>query len=138
MILLDTNVVSAIMRLPDEPRVRDWLDTQDRTQLHICTPTIFELSHGIERLPFGRRRLSLERALAEVILHDLGDRILDLEVPAAIRAGKLRAFHMAQGFNIDPMDHLIAGIALVHGAAVATRNTRDFIGLGLSVIDPWG
>lgn len=136
MILLDTNVISAVMRLPDEPRVRKWLDTQDCTRLFISAPSIFELSHGIERLPPGRRRLALESVFV-MVLGKFSERILDFGMEAAIEAGKVRALHTARGRNAEVVDHQIAGIAIARKAAIATRNTTDFAGLGVKTIGPW-
>lgn len=137
MILLDTNVVSAIMRLPHEPRVLQWLDAEDSARFFICTPVIFELKHGIERLAGGRRRLELEQAFADVIFGDFGGRILDFDRAAAIEAGRVRAHHLARGLNVDVTDHQIAGIAAARGAAIATRNVSDFAGLEIKIVNPW-
>lgn len=137
MILLDSNVVSALMRLHLEPTVRAWLRRQSPFELFTSTPTVFEIRFGIECRPQGRQRRALETACRHVISSILGNRILSLDEPSAAAAGRARAIQIGMGNNVAIVDSQVAGVALAHRATVATRNTRDFSGLGLTLVDPW-
>ena len=137
MIVLDTNVVAAMMRLHLEPDIEAWLGQQDRGQLHLATPVIFEIGFGIERMPPGRRRRDLEVAKADLLASVFRHQIIDLDPASADAAGLIHARQIGRGRNVDVADSLIAGIATIHGAAVATRNVDDFTGLGLEIINPW-
>jgi hypothetical protein len=137
MILLDTNVVSAIMRLPFEPLIESWLDLQDKEQLYTTSPTIFEIRFGAERLPPGRRRRELEDLIETIVKPMFEDRIIDFDSAAAEAAARIRADQIMQGLNTDIPDSQIAGIAQNRNVPLATRNTRDFANLGFELIDPW-
>ncbi len=137
MILLDTNVVSAMMRLPQEPRVRAWLETQDEGTLYTCTPGLFEIYFGTLLLPAGRRRQDLEAVLATVIDTIFAKRILDFDAGAAKAAANIRLRQFKSGLNPDITDSQIAGIAVHHNIPIATRNTRDFASLGIPLVNPW-
>ena len=137
MILLDTNVLSALMRREPEEEVVAWLDTQPRESVWTTSITIFEVALGLELLAAGRRRRMLEETFAEVIEQDLEDRIAGFDRPAAEAAGRSAAKRRRAGRPIDIRDAQIAGIALARRAALATRNVRDFEGLGLDLVDPW-
>ncbi|MGQ0673453.1 MAG: type II toxin-antitoxin system VapC family toxin [Hyphomicrobium sp.] len=137
MILLDTNVVSAIMRLPLEPMVQAWLDRQDRNSLFTSAPTLFEIRFGIEKQPHGRRRRELEEIIDTLIKPMFNTRIIDFGSAAAEAAARIRASQIKRGLNPDIPDSQIAGIALHADVPLATRNTRDFKGLGIPLINPW-
>ena len=137
MILLDTNVVSAMMRLASEPLVEAWLNNQDTSSLWTSTVTVYEIRYGIHIMPGGKRKSELERDFAEVVNEALERRVLPLEMDAAIKAGAFRAKRKLAGAEINIPDAMIAGIAVSHGYSIATRNTKDFQGLGLALIDPW-
>ena len=137
MIVLDTNVVSAMMRLHLEPIVEAWLGQQSRARLHLTTPVIFEIRFGIERLPAGRRRRELEAAQAELLTSTFRYQIIDLEPEAADAAGLIHARQIGRGRNVEITDSLIAGIATILGATIATRDVDDFAGLGIDVVNPW-
>jgi predicted nucleic acid-binding protein len=98
---------------------------------------VFEISFGIEKMSKGRRRRALETAFDEVIVKALGHRIVGFDTAAANAAARARASQIRQGINAEIPDSQIAGIALSLGAAVATRNTADFAGLGLQIVNPW-
>jgi predicted nucleic acid-binding protein len=138
MILLDTNVVSEATRVQPDPRVREWLDEQSAQDLYLCTPVLAELRYGIERLPSGRKRSLLEETLSELEEQGFRDRILPLDRDAAHEFGRLVAKRERLGRPIKTMDALIAGIALVHRATIATRDVSDFEGLDLSLVNPFG
>ena len=137
MILLDTNVISAIMRLDQEPAVQAWLDRQEAALLYTTSPTVFEIHFGAKSLPNGRRRRELEAMIKVVFSATFEGRIMDFDAGAAEAAASIRASQRKRGLNPDIPDSQIAGIALHHGAPLVTRNVRDFAGLGISLINPW-
>lgn len=138
MIILDTNVLSALMRDTPEAAVVAWLDTQAPESLWTTSITLFEIGLGLELLPVGRRRASLQDAFRGLIDEDLSGRVLAFDVPAAVQAGRLAAERQRAGRPVDFRDTQIAGIALARRAAVATRNLRHFEGLSVPVVSPWG
>ncbi len=137
MILLDSDVISTIMRLHLDPLIAHWLRRQSPDQLITSAPSIFEMRAGIEGKPHGKRRRALEAAFNHVVGSTLGNRIAPLDAAAANAAGQLRAVQIARGRNVSVPDSQIAGIAKSLNVPLATRNTRDFSGLGLDLIDPW-
>lgn len=136
MILLDTNVLSELMKDPAvrDRRVATWLRSQHQlpATTAVCAA---ELLQGAHRLPDGRRRDALLSATAEM-LAGLAD-VAPFDERCAGAYALVVASRRRMGRPIDPLDAQIAGIALVRGAALATRNTRDFEGLGIALIDPW-
>lgn len=137
MLLLDTNVVSALMRRELEPAVTHWFDHQIETQLFACTVTIHEVRYGIEKLKTGRRRDELARSLEDFLEQGFHNRILDLNFRACWTSGEFQAQRARMGRPISLADCLIAGIAASSNAALVTRNVKDFAGLGLKIINPW-
>jgi len=137
MILVDTNVLSALMRLDREPAVRVWLDLQRVNQLRVSAPTLFEIHYGLSALPAGRKRREMEARLADVMADLFDNTVVAFDGRAAQSAGRAHAEHIASGRNVAVPDSQIAGVALLLGAAVATRNTDDFKGLGIALINPW-
>lgn len=138
MIILDTNVLSALMRDTPAAAVVAWLDTQSPESLWTTSITLFEIGLGLELLPVGRRRASLQDAFRELIDEDLSGRVLAFDVPAAAQAARLAAERQQAGRPVDFRDTQIAGIALARRAAIATRNLRHFEGLSVPVVSPWG
>lgn len=137
MILLDTNVLSALMRtVPDAPVVA-WLDRQPAESVWITSVTLFETRLGLALLPAGRRRNALEAAFARLLEEDLENRVVDFDGAAASAAAALAADRQGAGRTIDMRDTLIAGIALARRATIATRNVRHFADLSVPVVDPW-
>ena len=137
MIIVDTNVLSALMRLDRESAVRDWLDKQVIDQLRVSAPTIFEIHYGLSALPAGRRRREMEARLADVMADLFSNKVIPLDNEAAQSAGRAHAEHVANARNVDVPDSQIAGVARLLGATIATRNTADFTGLGIPLINPW-
>ena len=137
MIILDTNVLSETMRPEPDPRVTVWFEGQDTSDLFLNAVTAAELRYGALRLPEGRRRRELEDAVETVVGIVFADRILPFDAGAAIAYAEIFAARERAGRPISQGDAQIAAIALVRGAAVATRNGRDFDGTGVAVIDPW-
>lgn len=137
MIVLDTNVLSALMRKVPEAPVVAWLDRQPAESIWITSITVFEARLGLSLLPSGRRRKSLEAAFAKVLQEDLDNRVLDFDSAAATEAAELAASRRKAGRPMDIRDTQIAGIALARHATLATRNVRDFRDLNVKVVDPW-
>lgn len=137
MILLDTNVLSALMRAADEPTVERWLDAQPTDSVWTTTITLFEIRFGLALLAPGRRRDCLEAAFADAIDEILDGRVLTFDRTAAEAAGSVAAERQRLGRPVEIRDVQIAGIALARRATLATRNTRHFEGLGVPLVDPW-
>jgi hypothetical protein len=135
--ILDTNVLSALMRTSPDGAVVSWLDRQPADSIWITSVTLFEVRFGLAVLPYGKRRLALERAFERVVEEDLANRVLDLDSIAASAAARLAADRQRAGRSVDLRDTLIAGIAQARQATIATRNTRHFDGLDVPVVDPW-
>ena len=137
MIILDTNVLGALMRTDPVARVVAWLDRQPTESVWITSITLFEARFGIALLPSGRRRQTLEAAFVRLLKEDLENRVLDFDSAAAAEAASLAATRRRNGFPEDMRDTQIAGIALARHATLATRNVRHFMDLKISIVDPW-
>lgn len=137
MILLDTNVISEPLRAAPVARVIRWLDAQPVETLFLSVVTVAELRLGVARLPSGRRRKALLEQLERRLLPAFAGRILSFELPAAERYAEAMAKALAAGRAVRVADDFIAGIALAHGMAVATRDTAPFEAMGVPVVDPW-
>ena len=139
MIVLDTNVISELIRPDPDATMSEWFLEQDITELFVTTVTEAELHAGATKLPAGRRRSLLTRAI-ELILEDrFSGRILPFDRLATREYAEIMAHRRAIGRSLDrqPLDCQIAAIARSFGAAVATRNVRDFTGCGIPIINPW-
>ena len=136
MILLDSNVVSALMELELHPEVRAWLRGQKRHNLGLPAPSLFEVRFGIDSRPLGRRRKALQAALDEVLALVDG-RVLPLDARGALLAAEVRARQRKRGITAEVPDTLIAGVALSFDAEIATRNVSDFKETGVTLINPW-
>jgi predicted nucleic acid-binding protein len=137
VILLDTNVVSALMRREPEPVVVRWLDALPAESVWLPSITVFEVRFGLELLPAGRRRRALEQAFARALEEDFEDRVVPFDRPAAEAAAMIAAEQRRAGRPVEMRDVQLAGIARARRAALATRNVRHFKGLGISLVDPW-
>jgi len=137
MILLDTCVISALMRPQDNRAVVAWLDRQSSVSIWTTAITVLEIRFGLLAMPRGRRRAKFEQAFAGLIQQDLDGRIAAFDLAAAEAAAALAAERQRKGRPIDVRDTQIAGIALSRRAAVATRNTKHFGDLSVAIIDPW-
>lgn len=136
MILLDTNVVSALMA--QDATVVAWLDTQPAESIWLTSITVFEAEFGLALLPARKRRKALETAFAALLSEDLEGRVVSFDTAAASAAARLAAERRRAGRPVDMRDTQIAGIAISRRAAVATRNVRHFEGLPTAVVSPWG
>jgi predicted nucleic acid-binding protein len=137
MIILDTNVVSELLRPDPARQVERWLSEQDGATVYFTTVSEAELCHGVALLPAGKRRTALAQAIEGMLEEDFRDRILPFDRAAARAYAAIAAEHRAAGRPISQFDCQIAAIARARGAAVATRNTGDYDGCGIPVIDPW-
>jgi predicted nucleic acid-binding protein len=137
VILLDTNVLSALMQRDVDPAVTKWLDSQPAESIWTTSITVFEIRFGLEILASGRRRRLLEEAFGKTLEEDFEGRIVPFDDAAAQAAGQMAADRRRVGRTIEIRDVQIAGIAAARKAAIATRNIRHFEGLGPELIDPW-
>ena len=137
MIILDTNVVSEPLKAAPEPAVPAWLDAQSSATLYLTSITLAELQAGVAALPAGKRRNLLDKVLAQQVLPSFEGRILAFDARAAHACAQVHAGAQAAGNPIGFAEGAIAAIAAAHGFALATRNTRDFKGTGVGLIDPW-
>ena len=137
MIVIDTNVVSEMMRPQQEDKVSTWLDAQQPSDLFLTATSVAEMLFGIERLPAGVRRNHLAEAYSRLAGHGFAGRVLPLDQYAAAHAARIAAGREAMGRPMSMTDAQIAGICLQHHAKLATRNTKDFGDCGLTLINPW-
>lgn len=138
MIIADTNVVSELMSPFPSERVREWI-RRERLLNDICLTTVnvAEILYGVELLPRGKRRDALSLAAEAMFAEDFVARILSFDEPAARAFAEIAASRRSQGRPISEFDAQIASIAPSTGAALATRNTSDFEGCGVQLVNPW-
>jgi predicted nucleic acid-binding protein len=137
MILLDTNVVSALMHPEPETVVAKWLDGQPRSSIWITSITVMEIRYGLQVMPPGRRRDDMLQRLERLLGEKIEGRVASFDMGAAQQAGDLMARRKAKGRMGEVRDTMIAGIALATRATLATRNTAHFADLTVLVINPW-
>ena len=136
MIILDTNVVSELMRPEPAPQVAGWVRGRDRRDLRMTSTTLAEIRYGIARLPDGRRKQVLLDT-ADDIFRAFSDQVLAVDEAAAEQYAVIASTRERAGKPIPGFDALIAAVCRSRGAALATRNLPDFDGTGIDVIDPW-
>ncbi len=137
MILVDTNVISELMRAEPAQAVLDWFGKHDAADLFISAVTEAELRTGVAILPEGQRRDRLQLALDATVDQDFQARVLPFDSSAAKAYAEIAAQRRASGRPIAEADCQIAAIARALGAPVATRNVRDFDGCGIRLVNPW-
>lgn len=137
MILLDTNVISELMRAEPAQIVLDWFGQHDAADLFISAITEAELRTGVAILPDGQRRDRLQAAIDAMIDQDFQSRVLPFDSLAAKAYAEIAAQRRAAGRPIAEADCQIAAIARAKDAPIATRNVKDFDGCGVRVINPW-
>lgn len=137
MIVLDTNVVSELIRLKPDERVVEWVAEQDWSNLYLSTISEAELRYGVEILAAGRRRDGLLETIENVFRDDFGGRILSFDRALAQAYAVIAASRRAIGRPINHADCQIAAIARSAGASVATRDLSGFEGCGVAIINPW-
>ena len=137
MVVIDTNVVSELMRLTPDPAVMAWFSVQDSAELYLTAVTEAELRVGAAILPAGRRRDRLAAEVDAVVREDFAGRVLPFDSAAAKAYAAIAAARRSLGRPILEADCQIAAIARATDAAVATRNSADFEHCGIALIDPW-
>lgn len=137
MILLDTNVLSALMLREPDATVVAWLDEQPSQEVWTTAITVFEVRMGLELLAKGRRRARLEQEFDRLLIEELDGRVQPFDRAAATATGTIAAAHRQAGATIEFRDVQIAGIAAARKAVLATRNTRHFEDLGIRLVNPW-
>ncbi|HYB22196.1 MAG TPA: type II toxin-antitoxin system VapC family toxin [Solirubrobacteraceae bacterium] len=137
MILLDTNVLSALMQREPDQAVVAWLDEQPSESVWTTSITLFEVRMGLELLADGRRRKRLEQEFDRLLDEDLEGRVQLFDRAAADAAGTIAAKRQQAGRTVEIRDVQIAGITSARKANLATRNIRHFEGLGIHLVDPW-
>jgi predicted nucleic acid-binding protein len=136
MIVLDTNVVSELMRAEPEPAVLSWLRQNSGDSLYTTTVTVAEIRYGIARLPDGRRRESLHQAANEIFAA-FPRQVLPFDLAAANAYADVVTVRENLGTPIDGFDAQIAAICRSQTATLATRNTKDFSDTGIELVNPW-
>jgi toxin FitB len=135
--ILDTNVISELIKKQPNPQVVQWIDEQEPTRMYLSVVTIGELRKGIEKLPASERKDTLQTWLHSDLLLRFDGHILDLTVPVMLHWGAVTGRLEREGRVLSAIDSLIAALALYHQYAVVTRNEDDFRGTGVAVINPW-
>ena len=137
MIILDTNVISELLRPAPEPRVEHWLSAQDGLNVYLTSISEAELRYGLAIMGQAARRAALVDAVDRILREDLAGRILPFDSDAALSYATIAAARRSAGRPIAQADCQIASIAHTRGATVATRNTPDFEGCEIDLINPW-
>lgn len=136
MIVFDTNVISELMRSEPSSVVVGWIRARSASELYTTSITLAEVRSGLERLPDGDRKQLLRSVAAEVFAA-FGEQVLPFDADAATPYATIVRERDRAGLPIDGFDAQIAAICRSHGAALATRNLKDFRGTGIEVLDPW-
>ncbi len=137
MILLDTNVVSELMRPKPAQEVLQWIAAQPLEQLYIASLTVAEIRRGLALLPEGARRQTLEAAFDHFLEQGFGRRVLPFSQSTAAVYAPIYAQRTHAGLGIGELDLLLAAIAAENSARIATRNVSDFEQTGVKVVNPW-
>ena len=137
MIILDTNILSAVMHEKGDRTIVAWLDRQAWESIWTTAITVFEIRLGLSTLTKGKKREKLEEAFQQTLENVLEGRILPFDEDAALAAGELAAERRRCGTTVDMRDTQIAGIAIARRSTIATRNVTDFKELATPVINPW-
>ena len=137
MVVIDTNVVSELMRAEPSAEVLDWMDERPSRELFVTAVTEAEVRTGIALLPEGRRRRGLAEACERAFGSLFAGRVLPFDSDAARAYAEIAAVRRVLGRPVSFADGQIAAIARSRRMAVATRNVRDFQDMGIGVLDPW-
>lgn len=137
MILLDTNILSALIQREPDPAVIDWLDRQAADSIWISSITLFEAQYGFEIMADGARKRRLQLQFDALVRDDLGNRVLGFDRQAATQAASIAAKRKALGKPVDMRDTFIGGIAMARSATLVTGNSRHFDDLPVPVFNPW-
>lgn len=136
--ILDTNVVSELIKKQPHPQVVQWVDDQDSARLYLSVITIGEIRKGIEKLPPSSRKETLHEWLTSQLLVRFDGRILPLTTAVMLRWGEMAGRLETEGSVLSALDSFIAALALEGDLTIATRNGDDFRGTGARVFNPWG
>jgi len=136
-LLLDTNVLSEVTKPRPDEGVLTWLHGLDEDRTFISIVSIAEIRRGVALMDSGRKRDALDEWLAHDLPQRFENRIILVEVPFALAWGDLMALAKRSGRGLASIDGLIAATAFAHNFTLATRNTKDFEGFGIDIIDPW-
>jgi predicted nucleic acid-binding protein len=136
MIVVDTNVISELMKSSPADSVRDWMLRQHQTELFTTSITVAEILYGIEQLPDGQRKDMLRIAATEVFVA-FENHVLPFGREDAVAYALLVHRRNLLGLPINGFDAQIAAICAIHNATLATRNGKDFEHSGITIIDPW-
>lgn len=136
-LLLDTNVLSEVTKPSPDPRVLEWLNQLDEDHAFISVASIAEIQRGVALMEEGRKRETLTAWLAHDLLERFENRVLPIDEPVALAWGDLMALAKRRGRGMSSMDGLIAATAKARQLTLATRNTKDFEGFGIDLLDPW-
>lgn len=137
MILLDTNVLSELMKGEPDARVTRWVESQTASHLYVSSISQAEILHGILLLPAGRRRAAIEAAAKAMFAEDFAGRVLAFGSDTALPYAQIAVERRRRGWPIAQFDAQIAAIARSRGFTLATRNVADFEDCGIQVVDPW-
>jgi len=137
VIILDTNVISEIIRAEPSPAVMNWMESQSRAMLFTTTLTRAELLYGMAILPDSPRKMEKERIIKDILNIDFHEKMLPFDKDAADCYAEITAVRKKSGSPISQFDAMIAAITQSRGAKLATRNIKDFIHCGISIINPW-
>ncbi|MCY3830205.1 MAG: type II toxin-antitoxin system VapC family toxin [Rhodospirillaceae bacterium] len=137
MFLLDTNVVSELLRPSPDPTVEAWVGDRPATDLYFSAIGEAELRYGVAIMPPGRRRAALASAIEAILREDFAERILPFDSDAARAYAEIASERRHSGRPVGDADCQIAAIARSRGMAVITRNVRDFEDIDIEVVDPW-
>ena len=137
MIIVDTNVLSELMRYKPDPSVADWIQAQPTASLFTTTITQAEILFGIRLMPSGKRRIDLEGAAGEMFHSDFSGRVLPFDEDAAYAYAEIAGMRRQEGRPISQFDAQIAAISFSRKSIVATRNLSDFEGCGIQLVNPW-
>lgn len=137
MIILDTNVISEAIRPTLDPRVQAWLKRMPRATLFTTVISRAELLYGVALLPDGRRKSDMKQAVLRILDSGFKGRIIDFDIECADIFAEISAQRRQQGKPISQADAMIAAMALARKASLATRNTKDFQGCGVELVNPW-
>ena len=137
MIVVDTNVVSELMRATPAESVIDWVDRQSATDVHLTAITVAELLYGVARLPDGSRKTNLAERIGAMLSEDFDHRVLPFDETSAAHYADIVVRRERAGRPISTADAQIAATCRSYGAILATRNVDDFVDTGITIDNPW-
>ena len=135
--LLDTCVISELIRPIPSPKVIGWIDSHDEQDLYLSVITLGEIQKGISKLAEGKKKMLLQSWLADELMVRFNGRILEVTTEAALHWGGILGDSEKKGKMLPVVDALIAAIAITNGLTLVTRNTTDMKASGAHLFDPW-